>query len=156
MAASLRLRPMTDDEYLSYYDAAVASLAEEEARAFELGAEEAHRRSVAGFERLVPNKVLSGSTQRICVIERDRDDVGVIWYELRSMGREAYIYDLLIWPQYRRRGYASQALHALESELGNAGVEKILLNVFDHNEIARTFYEAHGFATRARLMRKTI
>jgi ribosomal protein S18 acetylase RimI-like enzyme len=145
---------MTDEEYLSYHDSSVAILADEEVKAFGFDPDDAHQRALAAFERLIPNKILSTSQQHIYVIECESVSVGVMWYESRNSNRDAYIYDLLIWPSYRRRGYATTALRMLEKKFHSSN-SKIFLNVFNHNIEAQSFYKSLGYTVRSCLLMKT-
>ena len=156
MAPELRLRPMTDNEYATYCAASVPLLAEAESKAFGLDAAEARIRAAAAFERLIPNGLLAASAQRIYVIERDSVYVGVIWLELRNDNRDAYVYDLIIWPEYRRLGYGRQVLLIMETLLREWGVGRVILNVFSHNTVARLLYESLGYSSRSHLMMKEL
>lgn len=157
MKDEFRLRPMSDEEFAAYREPSIASLAESEAKAFEFDMAESRARAEAAFHRLVPDgKVVAGSTQRLCVIQHDGTDVGVIWYELRNENRDAYVYDIVVWPQYRQRGHARRAFLLLEQMLRDTGIRRIVLNVFEHNLAARSFYRSLGYAPRSVLMMKMI
>ncbi len=148
---------MTEDEYAAYCAASVPLLAEAESKAFGLDAAEARSRAAAAFERLIPNGRLAASAaQRIYVIERDSVSVGVIWFELRNDNRDAYVYDLIIWPEYRRLGYGRQVLLIMETLLREWGVGSVILSVFSHNTVARLLYESLGYSSRSNLMMKKL
>jgi ribosomal protein S18 acetylase RimI-like enzyme len=156
MSPDVRLRPMTQAEYDAYYAPAVRSLAEEEAEAYGFDLVEAHSRATAAFDRLIPDRTLSASRQAIYVIELEATSVGMIWYELRNENREAYLYDLRIWPEFRGRGYGRLGLLALEALLRESGVKRIILNVFSRNAVARSLYDSLGYTSRSSLMMKAI
>lgn len=44
-----------------------------------------------------------------------------------------------------RKGYGSRMMEAVLSDVSSAGYRNIVLWVFDENERAKAFYEAHGF-----------
>src|SRR5688500_1887335 len=120
---------MSQREFDDYRPAAVLSLAQAEEEAYGLPAGAALERAEAAFDHLVPDGKLIGPPQ-LWVIERQTEPVGVIWYGSRDGGSEAYVYDLLIWPGFRRRGYARAAMRLLERQLRDAGLGSIALNVF--------------------------
>lgn len=63
-------------------------------------------------------------------------------------------------PENRRRGYGSVMMDRVLSDVRNAGYREIVLWVFGANAVARSFYEAFGFAptglTRTELGAETV
>ena len=59
--------------------------------------------------------------------------------------RLAYVCDLLIDEGYRRQGYGTQAMRAVEQEVRALGIDRIALHVFGHNHPARALYEKVGY-----------
>ncbi len=68
----------------------------------------------------------------------------------------AFVYDFLIYDEFRRQGYGTQTLLALEAKAKELGVDKIALNVFAHNHIARALYEKTGFEVTGIYMTKRL
>lgn len=85
-------------------------------------------------------------------------DVGVLWYALRDegAGRMAFVYEVEIDPDFRRRGYATRAFALLEHDAAEHGAGSIQLHVFGHNRAARSLYQGLGFAETNVLMRKDL
>ena len=50
-----------------------------------------------------------------------------------------------VFPDYRRRGYATQAFQQMEEKALEMGINTISLHVFMHNHSARTLYEKLGY-----------
>lgn len=73
--------------------------------------------------------------------------VGALWIAKteRAFGSIGYIYDLVVWPEYRRKGYAAQAMRALETEAEKLGFQGLALHVFGHNKFARDLYCKLGY-----------
>lgn len=151
----MRLRPMSQREFDEYRSAAIPALAQAEEEAYGLPAGAALARSEAAFERLVPGGQLTGSPQ-LWIIEGETEPVGVIWWGIRDAGSEAYIYDLLIWPAFRRRGYARAALRLLEEHLRGEGIGVVALNVFSRNSAAEALYRSLGFQPRSTVLAKAV
>ena len=59
--------------------------------------------------------------------------------------RTAYLCELLIDAPYRRQGYGTEALRAVEPAVRALGIERIALHVFGHNHPARALYEKVGY-----------
>lgn len=88
-----------------------------------------------------PNAMLAISAEGV------EEPVGFIWYAVapRLGGSSAFVLQLFIKPAYRRRGYAREALLALESLASALGHLSIGLSVFHHNSGARELYASVGF-----------
>jgi RimJ/RimL family protein N-acetyltransferase len=73
--------------------------------------------------------------------------VGILWifFNPGDQRNQAFIYDIEIYEAYRRRGYASQALKALEDYLRRQGAERIGLHVFGFNTGAQALYLKLGY-----------
>ena len=56
-----------------------------------------------------------------------------------------FIYDLRIYDEYQRRGYARQAMLALETKVRELGLDTISLHVFGHNHAAKALYDQLGY-----------
>lgn len=84
--------------------------------------------------------------------------VGILWifFNPQDRRKQAFIYDIEIHDAYRRQGYASQALLALEDYLRRQGAERIGLHVFGFNKEAQALYLKLGYEITNLQMAKTI
>lgn len=75
------------------------------------------------------------------------EKVGYLWFkENKNLeGKEAFIYDFLIFESYQGQGYGRQSLEELDKVAKEIGINKISLHVFAHNERALKLYEKMGF-----------
>lgn len=73
--------------------------------------------------------------------------VGAIWVARAECptGPIGYVYDLVVWPEHRRRGLAAQAMLALEQEAVKLGFKGLALHVFGHNKSAQQLYVKLGY-----------
>lgn len=78
--------------------------------------------------------------------------VGSLWLRHAPGEREAFVFDLLIQPQFRRRGHAGAALREAQRLLRDAGCEVLGLNVFAHNPNAQALYAKLGFKVASSYM----
>ena len=85
-------------------------------------------------------------------------NVGALWYTLRNnpQGVSAFVYEVEIFADYRRRGYATQAFALLERDASVRGAASVQLHVFGHNHAARALYEELGFSPTNLILRKDI
>jgi len=85
--------------------------------------------------------------------------VGYLWYEEREKaGRPcAFLCDIGVFPDYRRRGFALAALEALADLVAHEhSTMRLELHVFGQNGAARALYAKAGFAETNVLMAKTL
>lgn len=154
----VQLVPMTEGEYQQFLAWSIPDYAQEQAKSGAWELEEALERGRRTFDELLPDG-LSTPDQFLFSIESEgKKPVGYLWYGVREEGERRYaaLYELVIFEEYRRRGYASQALSALEDEVQGEGVEQIILHVFGHNQGARALYRKSGYVERNVTMVKEI
>ena len=152
------LIPMTEEDYHQFLAWAIEDYAQEQVKSGAWQPEEAMKLGKAAFDTLLPDG-LSSTNQFLYVIEDgESNPVGYLWFGIREDGesRFAALYELVIFVAYRRRGYASQALSALEDKARERGVRQIVLHVFGHNEGARALYRKSGYVERNVTMVKGI
>jgi len=144
----LTLTPMTPESYQRFLDRSVPSYAAEHMRSGRWTAEEANERAADEFRALLPEG--AATPDNFCFDLHDPEsgqDVGVLWYKLQPRGNErvAFVYEVEIGADHRRKGYASEAFRLLERHAADQGATGIQLHVFGHNHAARALYEGLGF-----------
>jgi ribosomal protein S18 acetylase RimI-like enzyme len=77
---------------------------------------------------------------------------GSLWLRHAPGEREAFVFDIVIEPRLRRRGYAGAALREAQRQLREAGCEVLGLNVFAHNPGAQALYAKLGFKVASSYM----
>ena len=151
----VRLVPMTETEFQAYLECDVKRYAQEHIKAADWNPSEALEKSRREHDRLLPNG-LASKNQHLFSIEAEElgAKVGIIWFAVHNAS--AFVYDLLIHDRFRRRGYGTQALVALEEEVRRLGVDTISLHVFAHNRPARALYENVGYKGKGSYMSKRL
>lgn len=84
------------------------------------------------------------------------EEVGVLWWTLRMPARSVSIYDIAVFEQFRRKGFARAALQALEKWCRDHSCSQIGLNVFAFNTGAEKLYREMGFEDTSKQMRKLL
>jgi len=77
------------------------------------------------------------------------------WFGVRGK-KETVVWDILIHPWHRNKGYGKAAMMAMEDELRMMNINSIVLNVFAHNSIASTMYLKLGFTPVSTKMSKRL
>jgi RimJ/RimL family protein N-acetyltransferase len=144
----VRLIPMTATDFQAYLEEDTERYAQVRVRAGDWQPLEALQKSREEHQQLLPDG-LATRNHYLCSIEDEAlgSKVGVIWFAIydRQLQPAAFVYDLLIYGEFQRRGYGRQALLTLEAKAKELGVDKIALHVFAHNHVARVLYENAGF-----------
>jgi ribosomal protein S18 acetylase RimI-like enzyme len=142
------LRPMQAQTYAGYLEAAIVGYAQDNVTAGrwpELGALE---RSREDFDALLPQGLATPDNHLFEILDGESGPiVGCVWYAIeRKHGAcAAYVYDLEIKLEHRRKGHALRALQALEVRAQASGAVSIGLNVFADNAGAQSLYRRLGY-----------
>jgi ribosomal protein S18 acetylase RimI-like enzyme len=147
----LVLVEMEPDDFARRRAGVVADYAEAIAPARGLTPAEARAQAARDIaERLPHGAATRGHLFRKAVA--DGREVGWIWVSLPDALRStmAWIDNVEVDPEHRRRGHAAAIITAMEAELVALGAPRLGLNVFGDNSTARRLYERLGFEVTAR------
>jgi ribosomal protein S18 acetylase RimI-like enzyme len=150
---------MTGEQFDVYLSGAVAGYAEEHIKNGDWSEQEGLEKSRGEFAGLLPNGLASAGQYLYSVVDEDSgESVGILWYADRERAGKpyAFIYDVEIRPEFRRKGYGAQALAALDEVVKARGIGEIMLHVFGSNKTARDLYERSGYQAANVLMVKKL
>jgi GNAT superfamily N-acetyltransferase len=156
MTVSVRLEPMTREQYVAYRVTAEDSYAESIHSSGSMPEAEARAKAVDDFARLLPEGFDTPGHHFWTAYDGDLE-VGILWLKLSetSEGTTAFGYDFEIREALRRQGYGRAFMVAAEKACRDLGVVSIGLNVFGHNLAAQSLYEQMGFeVTSIQMSRK--
>ena len=155
----VELRPMTKAEFADYRAYAARNYADEKVRAGNWSAEEATRLAEETLDMLLPEGVATPEHHLFTIEGDDGTPVGRLWLAERieaNADRHAFVYEILIFNDYRRQGYGRAAMAAAEAKARELGLDKIKLHVFGHNTAARALYADLGYAETNVMMEKRL
>jgi ribosomal protein S18 acetylase RimI-like enzyme len=157
MTVTVRLEAMTRGQYDAYRATAEDDYAAEIYKSGTMSAEEARARSAEDFAELLPDG-LDTKGLLLYTAYDGAEPVGMLWLALTdtSAGTTAFVYDVSVHEDLRRRGYGRAIMLAGEAECRALGVVSIGLNVFGPNVAARRLYEDLGFEVTSTQMRLTL
>ncbi|MGE6600638.1 GNAT family N-acetyltransferase [Lysinibacillus fusiformis] len=150
----ISLKPMNHEEFKQYISYAIEDYAKDKIASGNWSEDEAIDLSRESFERLLPNGEKT-ENNHLSSIFHDDILVGMIWISQKNPN-EGFIYDFVIFEQYQGQGYGKKAMKEAEIIAKQLGMNKIGLNVFGHNKIARGLYEKMGYEITNITMAKTI
>jgi ribosomal protein S18 acetylase RimI-like enzyme len=92
------------------------------------------------------------------VVEVDGEPAGQVWFAVREgeFRRTIWVFSLDIDVAFRGRGLGRAAMLFVEDEARRRGIQKIALNVFGGNEVARGLYRSLGYDEVAVEMGKAV
>lgn len=155
----IRLVPMTTEKYQAWLDHLVFSYGQENVQNGHWLAADASRLAQEQISGVLTEGLATKDNFIYTITEEESvQDVGNLWFAIveRHGKRSAFIYDIEIAETFRRHGYASQALQALEPIVSALGATAIALHVFGFNTGARALYEKLGFAITNMQMEKKL
>jgi ribosomal protein S18 acetylase RimI-like enzyme len=146
MSPTVRLEPMTREQYDAFRLTGEDEYAESIRDSGSLPEAEAREQAAADYARLLPDGMDSEGHRFWTAYDGD-EAVGLLWLRLKdtSVGVTAFGFDFSVREDLRRRGYGRALLQAAEEECRRLGVVTVGLNVFGHNLAAQSLYEQMGF-----------
>jgi len=154
---SVQLRPIRDDEFEAWLPRMRDDYARDMAEHGGLALDTATKTSAEQVEALFPGGRPSAD-QLVLVIEADGEPVGILWLAERRdvLVPCLYVYEVYVDEAHRGHGYGRAAMVFAEEEARRRGLDRVSLNVFGGNAVARGLYRSLGYAENAVAMSKTV
>jgi ribosomal protein S18 acetylase RimI-like enzyme len=148
---------MRDDEFAAWLPLMHERYAADMVEQAGMSQERAAAKAADDVERLFPGGVPSAQ-HSVYVIEADGEPAGDLWLAQREETMEPclFVYDIHLDEQYRGRGYGRAAMVFAEEEARRRGIDRVALNVFGGNEVARGLYRSLGYEENAVAMSKKV
>lgn len=149
---------MSPDTWETWRLAAISAYAADMERTGAWPADEGQVRAAELFAHLVPDGLRTPGHEFRSIMNEAGVVVGALWFAAEGeVGRgSAFIWDIVIDPAHRGRGYGRAAMEALELLARSIGYDAIRLHVFGDNEVARHLYRAIGYAETDVTMMKSL
>ena len=142
------LVPMSEVEYAAYIEDAIPGYAHEKVASGQWPEYASLEMARKEFEKLLPQGLATPNNFLYEIRAQDAPaSVGMLWFAIqdRSGKRVAYVYDVLIKPEYWRKGHATRAFGAFEEIVQAMGLSGIALHVFGRNTQALALYLKLGY-----------
>ncbi len=154
---SVQLRPLRDDEFGAWLPRMRDSYAQSMIDHAGFSPEGAAAKAAADVERLFPGAQPSAE-QLVYAIEADGERVGELWLAARDDARQPclFVYEIYVHETARGRGYSRAAMLFAEEEARRLGLDRIALNVFGGNTVARRLYRSLGYDENAVAVSKVL
>jgi ribosomal protein S18 acetylase RimI-like enzyme len=156
-ARLFRLEPMDEATFADWRSRTATMYADEKVKAGNWRPEDAEGLAEQEFQRLLPQG-RDTPGQEIRAMVADGQLVGQTWFTIedRDPGRVVFIYDIEVWPDHRRRGYARLALAEIDAYARGHDCMGVMLHVFGNNTAARELYRSTGYVETNVIMLKRV
>ncbi len=141
---TVKFNKFNKKQYENFKDFSIQEYAKDFIKSNNYTEDMALKRAEDDFNNIIPQGLDTPDNYFFSIVNEKEEDVGYIWY-LIDGNIGAFICDLFIKEDFRRKGYASQTLDLMEHEVKQHGCKAITLNVFDFNIEARALYEKCGY-----------
>jgi ribosomal protein S18 acetylase RimI-like enzyme len=159
MTDDLILEELTGEDLAAYLVHLENSYAEDMSRLGGAPIEEARERSRRSMAELFPDGQPAEGNQLWRALDGDRAPVGILWLARRHDGvgdPYAWIYDIEVESGRRGQGWGRKLMVEAERISREWGLNRLRLNVFGENEVARNLYRSQGFKEQAVVMGKDL
>jgi len=147
------LRPLREDEYPAWDTEHRREYARGLVEHAGLTPKEAEAKVARDISAALPDGLATPDVY-VWAVEDEGRKVGTVFFGIRS--GEAWLYEITIDAGARGRGYGRAAMLALEEEARALGHDRLALNVWGGNEVARGLYRSLGYAEQAVQMHKIL
>ena len=155
----IRVEPMTEARFTAFLEESVTRYAEENVRSGRWDPASALEASRTEHEKLLPQGLKTPNEYlRSIFVAETAERAGDLWYSHRSENgpKQVWIFWIGIDEAHRRRGYAGEALRAVEAAARDLGSSRVGLHVFGFNTGARALYEQLGYVATNLVMWKDL
>jgi ribosomal protein S18 acetylase RimI-like enzyme len=146
---------MRADELADWLRTTQAGYVDDLVRDAGLEPEQAAAKAEEDTEQLFPGGRPSAE-QFVFVVEAEGEPVGALWLSERENPFRMHIYNIRIDERFRGRGYGKKAMLLAEEEACRRGIDRISLNVYGRNTVARALYSSLGYEENAIAMSKRL
>lgn len=145
----ITLRKMTEDEFRAFKMSSVADYAVDLMKGRHISPEQALMEAEKEFSADLPDGLDTEYSFMMNIEDGNENKVGWIFfkYYTREDDGQYYVFleDLLIFEPERRKGFASAAIHEMNTLAQQDGCSSSVLFVWDHNPEGMNLYEKCGY-----------
>ena len=144
----IKLVPMQDTEFEPFMQISMHDQAQGQVQTGQWKADEADANIQKLRAQFLPQGLNTPNHYFFALTTEDlAQNVGSLWFTVVEQDgkRTFFVMDIQVYPEYRRRGYGSQAFRQMEAKALEMGITRISLHVFKQNHAARAMYEQLGY-----------
>ncbi len=150
--AAVNFRRLRADEFEAWAAEHIRGYAEGMIAFADMSREQSELKAARDVAAVLPQGVATEGTHLWVVEDEGGRSVGSVFLGVRGGG--AWLFDITIDEAQRGRGLGRAVMLALEHEVRTLGFDRLGLNVWGGNEIARSLYRSLGFGEISVEMKK--
>lgn len=155
--SEVRLEPMTAVQYATFMEAILPAYVAARSAADHVSLAEAERFARDQHRQLLPaGQATPGHQFQAIIAPAAEEPVGGVWFHIDAEKGKAFLYNITVFPEWQRRGYATAALALVEEAVRSAGCAMLALNVFTDNTGAAELYRRTGYSFVSSHMNKRL
>jgi len=155
----VKLENMSPADFDAYLEKLTANYAKDNVRSGRWTREEALEKSMNQINTLLPRGIDTQDHVFFSILDEGTGErAGYIWLNIApgEGPKKAFIYDLIIFEEFRKTGYGRAALAALEEYAKEKRIASISLHVFAHNAAAVSLYRKMGYEVTSMNMTRNV
>lgn len=152
----LKLIPHTEEEREQFLELSNQDYIASLMKAFDFDRTKAEADAKLSFDRAFTPKEGIENVFLSIVMEEQNTVIGGLWLSLNHVKAKAYLYQIILYKEYRGKGNGKKAMSLLDTYCKKKGMKAIGLNVFGFNTIARGLYGDIGYEVVQSMMRKEL
>ena len=150
----VRLRELLDDELPEWLTAARRSYVDDLERHAGMTSAEAEEKARRDHEALFPDGKPKEGQHLFAIEDESEEAIGRLFFAMRPGG--VWLFEIELEERVRGSGLGREAMLAFEQCARELGAEKVTLNVFGGNEVARSLYRSLGYVEESVHMGKRL
>ncbi|MFD1020716.1 GNAT family N-acetyltransferase [Thalassobacillus hwangdonensis] len=145
---TIKFSKMNEQDFKEFYDVATINFANDKINNGSWPEQTALEQSKEAFQSLLPDNEKTENHYLKNILFMDRK-IGYMWYAINSTepSPHAYLYEIFINPEFRGKGFGTEAMRLCMKEIEQKGIDDVWLHVFGHNHGALKLYQQLGFET---------
>lgn len=154
----VKLVKMSPEEFDAFKTTSKESYKLDKMKASDLTEEEAEQIANDDFSRFLPNGYMSRDNFLFTLVSSQEIPVGYLWYVVTGAenNRKAFIADILIYEEFRGKGFGKATMLLLEEHVREQGLDSIGLHVFGFNQKAIRLYKSLDYQITDLVMAKNL
>ena len=137
--------PIHEEQFESFFTKTLNHFIEDLQICESISLKEAKTKALSQLSTVLPDGMKSTGHLFFHIVDETQKVVGYFWLLIKEEKKEAFVFDVMIHPDQRGKGYGKAAMMLGEEIARENGAEKIWLHVIAQNTVALALYRKLGY-----------